>query len=69
MVAPKQKAEQLYTTYRKILSLPDNPLKHFKPLLVKECAIVAANEAQQVCVASMKEYWNEVKNELTILHE
>lgn len=69
MVAPKQKAEQLYTTYRRILSLPDNPLKYFKEQLVKECAKAAADEAQQVCVASMKEYWNEVKNELILLHE
>ena len=69
MVAPKEKAQQLYITYRKILSLPDNPLKHFKQQLVMECARVAVDEAQKVCVPSMKEYWNEVKNELVIIHE
>lgn len=69
MMAPKEKAEQLYIAYRKILSLPDNPLKYFKQGIAKECARVAADEAQKVCVPSMKEYWNEVKNELVTLHE
>ncbi len=76
----KEKALELWTTYRFILSIKNAPLGQQKDLIAKQCALIAVDEIVKALTTStghlvinkidenelVKDfnYWNEVKNEI-----
>ena len=70
-MTPKEKAEELFTTYRFSLSIPNAPLGDLKDSIAKQCALIAVNEIMNAIdwhdYDSPNEewgYWNEVKDEI-----
>jgi hypothetical protein len=43
-MTPKEKAEELFSTYRYALSMPNAPLGEHKDDVAKKCALVAVDE-------------------------
>lgn len=43
-MTPKEKAEELFTTYRFALSIKNAPLGNQKDLIAKQCALIAVAE-------------------------
>ncbi len=43
-MTPKEKAEELFTTYRFCLSVPNAPLGDLKDSIAKQCALIAVNQ-------------------------
>jgi hypothetical protein len=69
-MTPKEKAEELFTTYRFSLSIPNAPLGDLKDSIAKQCALMAVREIKR-CIdwhiyPLDKEwrYWDEVNKEL-----
>jgi len=75
----KEKAEDLFTTYRFALSIPNAPLGEYKDQIAKQCAMIAVDEIIETTfmkatyidwgfVAIQKisttDYWQEVKEEI-----
>ena len=71
-MTPKEKAKELFATYRFSLSIPNAPLGDLKDSIAKQCALIAVNEiianiepsvSMDVIEARVK-YWQEVKQEI-----
>jgi hypothetical protein len=83
MSSPKDKAEELFTTYRFSLSIPNAPLGDLKDSIAKQCALIAVDEIlniehPQIIIYTeiiknsirdyfQDEYWEEVKKEIELL--
>jgi hypothetical protein len=72
-MTPKEKAEELFTTYRFSLSIPNAPLGDLKDIIAKQFALIAVNEIlsdyKNYLLHENTEYkglmyWKEVKKEL-----
>jgi hypothetical protein len=77
-MTPKEKAEELFTTYRFALSIKNAPLGEIKLKIAKQCALVAVDEIIKTTFRketwehwkiipqdeSTTEFWNEVKQEI-----
>jgi hypothetical protein len=69
-MTPKEKAEELFTTYRFSLSIPNAPLGDLKDSIAKQCALIAVDEiinSRPAITDSQIEYqnyWQEVKQEI-----
>ena len=71
-MTPKEKAEELFSTYRYALSIPNAPLGVIKDNVAKQCALIAVdelikdNESNEEIVNGglNKNYWQEVKQEV-----
>ena len=78
-MTPKEKAEELFTTYRFSLSIPNAPLGDLKDSIAKQCALIAVDEMLGNAAMiwggrntetgltardEFRKYWNEVKQEL-----
>jgi len=64
-MSPKEKAEELFTTYRFALSIPNAPLGEYKDQIAKQCALIAVEEIlSAIGFSVMDEYWQEVKQEI-----
>lgn len=66
----KEKAQELYSTYRYTLSLPNAPLKENKDVVAKQCALIAVDEIisnRERINGIDKLYWQQVKEELNKL--
>jgi hypothetical protein len=70
-MTPKEKAEELFTTYRFSLSIPNAPLGDLKDSIAKQCALIAVDEILSMGIMSdsgdwrmAKSYWEEVKQEI-----
>jgi hypothetical protein len=76
-MTPKEKAEELFTTYRFSLSIPNALLGDLNDSIAKQCALIAVDEIlkTEIHVAfywdettkhiiSFQEYYKEVKKEL-----
>jgi hypothetical protein len=46
-MSPKEKAEDLFTTYRFALSIPNAPLGEYKDQIAKQCALIVVDEIIQ----------------------
>jgi hypothetical protein len=77
IMTPKEKAEELFTTYRFSLSIPNAPLGDLKDSIAKQCALIAVDEILNNDVGYNAydgvignniwidiEYWQEVKQEI-----
>ena len=74
---PKEKAQELFTNYRFVLSIPNAPLGELKDDIAKECAIIAVDEILEVIDHTpladrdyeehLFNYWQEVKEEINKL--
>jgi hypothetical protein len=72
-MTPKEKAEELFTTYRFSLSIPNAPLADLKDSIAKQCALIAVDEIlsdyknyllhENTAYKGLM-YWKEVKQEL-----
>ena len=72
----EEKAEELFTTYRFCLSIPNAPLGDLKDSIAKQCALIAVDEVVDEIISfdsQMSEaklfdkdlkYWKEVKEEI-----
>jgi hypothetical protein len=64
-MTPKEKAEDLFSTYRYALSIPNAPLGELKDDIAKKCALITVDEIiesdTQFCYGN---YWQEVKQEI-----
>lgn len=67
-MTPKEKAEELWITYRFALSIENAPLGEQKDLIAKQCALIAVNELlYELDGAGQKiryNYYKEVKQEI-----
>jgi hypothetical protein len=71
-MTPKEKAEELFTTYRFALSIKNAPLGNQKDLIAKQCALIAVDEillsftalSYGVIYLGQIDYWQEVKQEI-----
>ena len=79
-MTPKEKAEELFSTYRYALSIPNAPLGENKDNVAKQCAFIAVDEiltsfsrifddyvinpSKIGGYRNMKEYWREVRTEI-----
>jgi hypothetical protein len=73
-MTPKEKAEDLFSTYRYALSIPNAPLGELKDDVAKKCALVAVDEIINnnskipglLTQDTMRNtwYWQEVKQEI-----
>ena len=71
-MTPKEKAEELFSDYRYILSIPNAPLGELKDDISKSCALIAVDELYRIAPWSLendiqddyKQYWNLVKIEI-----
>jgi hypothetical protein len=64
-MSPKEKAEELFTTYRFVLSIPNAPLGEYKDQIAKQCALIAVDEIlSAIGFSVMDESWQEVKQEI-----
>jgi len=67
----KEKAEELFTTYRFSLSIPNAPLGDLKDSIAKQCALIAVDEIRDTIIDineydyhSLENYWYRVKQEI-----
>jgi hypothetical protein len=68
----KEKAEELFTTYRFSLSIPNAPLGDLKDSIAKQCALIAVDEiiaqiepsVSMDVISARINYWKEVKKEI-----
>ena len=61
----KEKAEDLFITYRFALSIPNAPLGELKDDIAKQCALIAVNEILSILFQHHEiDYWNGVKQEI-----
>ena len=70
-MASKEKAEELFTNYRYILSIPNAPLGELKDDIAKSCALITVDEIiNSVVVTNLSVaenqfiYWEQVKQEI-----
>ena len=66
-MTPKEKAEELFTTYRFSLSIPNAPLGDLKDSIVKQCALIAVDEIINIWEYSdtqEKWWWQQVRKEI-----
>ena len=69
----KEKANELWTTYRFALSIKNAPLGEQKDLIAKQCALIAVDEVlnhhsqEQGLYRIDTYYWQQVKSELQSL--
>ena len=67
----KEKANELWTTYRFALSIKNAPLGEQKDLIAKQCALIAVEEIMGTIDAEdhviLYNYWQKVKSELQSL--
>jgi hypothetical protein len=69
-MTPKEKAEELFSTYRYALSMPNAPLGEHKDDIAKKCALIAVNEILEDreeidgMMVINDPYWQEVKQEI-----
>ena len=75
----KEKAQELFSDYRYILSIPNAPLGELKDDIAKSCALKAVDEVMNIVKYYETKrgrllidnirllYWVEVKNEITKL--
>jgi hypothetical protein len=64
-MTPKEKAVELFSDYRYILSIPNAPLGELKDDIAKSCALIAVDELKQESVVKNDfDYWQEVKTEI-----
>ncbi len=64
-MTPKEKAEELFSTYRYALSIPNAPLGENKDNVAKQCALIAVNEVLGDMGADRGyAFWTEVKQEI-----
>ena len=76
-MTPKEKAEELFTTYRFSLSIPNAPLGDLKDSIAKQCALIAVDETIRTLNEDIRDidvrgnilldlidYWREVKQEI-----
>ena len=66
-MTPKEKAEELFTTYRFSLSIPNAPLGDLKDSIAKQCALIAVDEIINIWEYSDTEekwWWQQVKQEI-----
>jgi hypothetical protein len=71
-MSPKEKAVDLFTTYRFALSIPNAPLGEYKDQIAKQCALIAVDEIQVAITFAdygvdylmQVGYWIEVKEEI-----
>jgi hypothetical protein len=65
---PKEKAEELISSYRFTLSIPNAPLGEYKDSIAKQCALIAVDEILNINSVdkdfSLSHYWLEVKEEI-----
>lgn len=64
---PKEKAEELFSNYRFLLSIPNAPLGESKDNIAKQCALMAVNEMISVLnqdANPLANYWYKVKEEI-----
>jgi hypothetical protein len=69
----KEKAKDLFTTYRFALSIPNAPLGEYKDQIAKQCALIAVDEIEDAIdfdwmqvqnLESQHRYWQKVKEEI-----
>ena len=64
-MTPKEKAEELFSTYRYALSIPNASLGEYKDNVAKQCALIAVNEVLGDMGADRGyAFWTEVKEEI-----
>jgi hypothetical protein len=66
-MTPKEKAEDLFSTYRYALSVPNAPLGQRKDDVAKQCALIAIGELLILASFYDKEVWDyleKVKKEI-----
>lgn len=72
-MSAKQKAQELFSSYRFMLSLPNAPLGDMKDSIAKECALLAVTEIDEAIDFDWMEiqnldrehaYWQQVKEEI-----
>jgi len=64
-MSPKEKAVDLFTTYRFALSIPNAPLGEYKDQIAKQCALIAVDMIfTHNTDESKHDYWIEVKEEI-----
>jgi len=64
-MTPKEKALELFSTYRFSLSLPNAPLGKDKDNITKQCALICCNEVLGYMGADRgTEFWIKVKQEI-----
>jgi len=64
-MTPKEKAKELFSTYRYALSIPNAPLGENKDSVAKQCALIAVNEVLGYMGADRgTEFWLKVKQEI-----
>jgi len=69
----KEKAKDLFTTYRFALSIPNAPLGEYKNQIAKQCALICVDEIENAIdfdwmqiqnLDSEHRYWQKVKEEI-----
>lgn len=75
-MTPKEKANELWTTYRFALSIKNAPLGEQKDLIAKQCALIAIEEIYNLRMThgqyldydvdkiNYYSYWEDVKQEI-----
>ena len=67
-MTPKEKAEELISSYRFALSIPNAPLGEHKDSIAKQCALIAVDEILIIKSVDndfyLSHYWQEVKEEI-----
>jgi len=64
-MTPKEKAEELFSTYRYALSMTNAPLGEHKDDIAKKCALIAVDEIiESDTQFYYGNYWQEVKQEI-----
>jgi hypothetical protein len=77
VMTPKEKAKELFSTYRYALSIPNAPLGENKDSVAKQCALIAVDEIITTLNYDIRDldvrgnvlldlisYWQEVKQEI-----
>ena len=67
-MSPKEKAEELFTTYRFALSIPNALLGEYKDQIAKQSALIVVDEILSINSVDkdvdLSNYWIEVKEEI-----
>jgi hypothetical protein len=76
-MSPKEKAKELFITYRYALSIPNAPLGEHKDQVAKQCALIAVDEIIEELaeiwghygniesqIEERQSYWLEIKQEI-----
>jgi hypothetical protein len=67
-MTPEEKAEELISSYRFALSIPNAPLGEYKDSIAKQCALIAVDEILNINSVdkdfSLSHYWLDVKDEI-----